>query len=606
MSDSATAPGQMSEPPANEARLESWGEIAAYLRRDVRTVQRWERYHGLPVRRLQVGKLPTVYAYRSELDKWFLEHQPKPEAEDPHDEAIPGEDVSAELTASAPREESGDVIHPKSFGLRSALFAGLILLAVAGGIYYFLLASKSQLTGRAPEKTRLFVRPFANHSGDSKQDEFTEGLTDEINTQLGRLDPDHLGVIAPFSAKLLSGKSIPDLVNLLGIQYVLEGSVRRAGAQVRIDVDLVSVGDQTPVWADSYTDDLSDILQVQDKVAAAVAEKILTRLPRTAPPSRTNSVDFEGYQAYLRGRRFWAIRDLPHSVEAYQKAVQKLPDYLLAHAGLAAAYAVSGEAPNDVVPATISAPKAREEAHRALAIDPKNAEAHYVLANIAMSYDWDFSTAEREFSEAIRLEPNNPTAHQWWGQFLMVRNRIPEAQTETSKALDLDPVSPIFTTARAEAFYYAHDFDSTISHAKLTLDQTPNFVLAEFWLGSAYREKKMYRESLDHFEKACKVAPDNPALLMAYGHSLASSGDISGARKVLNQLTALWNTRFVPAIYFAGLYTALGDKNSAFKWLDKAVAEHDDRLIYLGVDPIADPLRPDPRFRALMNRLHLP
>jgi cytochrome c-type biogenesis protein CcmH/NrfG len=240
-----------------------------------------------------------------------------------------------------------------------------------------------------------------------------------------------------------------------------------------------------------------------------------------------------------------------------------------------------------------------------LAIDPSNAEAHYVLANLAMSYDWDFSTAEREFSEALRLEPNNPTAHQWLGQYWMVRNHIPEAQTETGKALDLDPVSPIFTTARAEAYYYAHDFDSTISDAKLTLDQTPNFVLAEFWLGSAYREKKMYPESLDHFQKACKLAPDNPALLMAYGHALASAGDIPGARKILNQLTALSHKRFVPAIYLAGIYTALAEKDSAFQWLDKAVEEHDDRLIYLGVDPIADPLRSDPRFRALMKRLHL-
>jgi len=592
MSDSAASQGLKSEPPANEPRLESWGEIAAHLRRDVRTVQRWERSYGLPVRRLQVGKLATVYAYQSELDRWFLERQPKPENEDSPPDASPGEsEVSITKNLFGSR------------GLQKGLLFALVLLVV-GGTYFF-LHKRQHLVGRAPEKTRLFVRPFTDHSGDSSPNDFAEGLTDEINTQLGRLDPDHLGVIAPFSAKLLSGQSIPDLVNLLGIQYVLEGSVRRAGARVRIDVNLVSAGDQTPLWADSYTGDLSDILKVQDEVSAAVAEKILTRLPRPAAPALANSVDFEGYQAYLLGRRFWAIRDLPHSIEAYQKAVQKLPNYLLAHSGLAAAYAISGEAPNDVVPATVSAPKAREEARRALAIDPKSAEAHYVLANLAMSYDWDLSTAEREFSEALRLEPNNPTAHQWLGQFWMVRNHIPEAQAETGKALDLDPVSPIFTTARAEAYYYAHDFDSTVSHAKLTLDQTPNFVLAEFWLGSAYREKKMYPESLEHFQKACKLATDNPALLMAYGHSLASSGDIPGARKVLNDLTALSRKRFVPAIYFAGLYTALADKDSAFKWLDKAVAEHDDRLIYLGVDPIADPLRSDPRFRAVMNRLHL-
>src|SRR5258708_29775134 len=312
MSDSATAPGQMTEPPANEPRLESWGEIAAHLRRDVRTVQRWERYHGLPVRRLQVGKLATVYAYRSELDKWFLEHQPKPEAEDPHVEPVSGKDVSDELAAFAPAEEPGDSSHPKSFGLRKVLLAGLILLGVAGGIYS-ILHYKPLLRGRAAEKTRLFVRPFANHSGDSKQDEFTEGLTDEINTQLGKIAPLRLGVIAPTSSKILASKSIEELRRDLNVQYVLEGSVRRGLNQVRIDIQLISASDQTPVWSDSFTNDLNDILLAQDEVAAAVAKKILVPFP--APATETSSpaskhIDAQPYEADLAGRRFGASHDV--------------------------------------------------------------------------------------------------------------------------------------------------------------------------------------------------------------------------------------------------------------------------------------------------------
>ncbi len=300
----------MTEPPANEPRLESWGEIAAHLRRDVRTVQRWERYHGLPVRRLQVGKLATVYAYRSELDKWFLEHQPKPEAEDPHDEPTTGEDVSAELAAFAPGEEPGDSSHPKSFGLGKILLAGLILLGVAGGIYS-LLHYKPLLPGRAAEKTRLFVRPFANHSGDPKQDEFTEGLTDEINTQLGKIAPLRLGVIAPTSSKILASKSIDELRRDLSVQYVLEGSVRRGLNQVRIDIQLISASDQTPVWSDSFTNDLNDILLAQDEVAAAVAKKILVTFPApatetssAASPASAKQIDPEAFDAYLAGRRF--------------------------------------------------------------------------------------------------------------------------------------------------------------------------------------------------------------------------------------------------------------------------------------------------------------
>ncbi len=612
MSDSATSPGQMSEPPANEPRLESWGEIAGYLRRDVRTVQRWERYHGLPVRRLQVGKLPTVYAYRSELDKWFLERQPKPEAEDPHEESIPGDDASAEPAASDPRVESADSNRPESFGLRNALFAGLILLAVASGTY-FLLINKSRLPGRAPEKTRLFVRPFANHSGDSKQDEFTEGLTDEINTQIGKLAPKYLGVIAPTSSKILAAKSIDDLRRDLKVQYVLEGSVRRGSNKVRIDVQLISASDQTPVWTDSFTNDLNDILQAQDEVAAAVAKKILVTIPSpfaeaasATSHASSKQIDPEAYDAYLAGRRFWANRDLRYSIDAYQKALAKNPDYVPARSGLASAYVVLGEVPNDAIPPAESAPKAREEARHALSSDPANAEAHCVLANLALSYDWDYAAAERGYQRALALEPNNPTAHQWYAEYLIARNRIPEAQEEAKLALDLDPLSPIFYTARAEAFYYARDFDAAISQAQRTLELSPTFILARFWLGSAYREKKLYPQAIEQFDLARRQFANNPAMLMAYGHALGVSGDKVGARKVLAELQHLSKSRYVPSLYFAGLYTGLGELDQAFAWLDKTYRERNNFLVYLAVDPIADPLRADPRFHDLMNRLHLP
>ena len=612
MSDSATAPGQMTEPPANEPRLESWGEIAAHLRRDVRTVQRWERYHGLPVRRLQVGKLATVYAYRSELDKWFLEHQPKPEAEDPHDEPTTGEDVSAELAAFAPGEEPGDSSHPKSFGLGKILLAGLILLGVAGGIYS-LLHYKPLLRGRAAEKTRLFVRPFANHSGDSKQDEFTEGLTDEINTQLGKIAPLRLGVIAPTSSKILASKSIDELRRDLSVQYVLEGSVRRGLNQVRIDIQLISASDQTPVWSDSFTNDLNDILLAQDEVAAAVAKKILVTFPApatetssAASPASAKQIDPEAFDAYLAGRRFWANRDLRHSIDAYQKALEKKPDYVPARAGLASAYVVFGEAPNDGIPPAESAPKAREEARRALSSDPANVEAQCVLANIAQSYDWDYAAAERGYKRALALEPNNPMAHQWYAEYLIVRNRIPEAQEEAKVALDSDPVSPVFYTARLEAFYYARDFDDAIAQARLTLEHYPNFFLFRFWLGSAYREKKMYPQAIEQFDLVRKETGNNPAMLMAYGHALAVSGDKAGARKVLAELQQLSKSRNVPPLYFAVMYTGLGELDQAFAWLDKAYRERNDRLAYLAVEPIADPLRSDPRYRDLISRLHLP
>jgi len=238
-------------------------------------------------------------------------------------------------------------------------------------------------------------------------------------------------------------------------------------------------------------------------------------------------------------------------------------------------------------------------------LDPSNAEAHYVLGNILMSYDWNFPEAEHQLREAIRLEPNNPTAHQWLGQYYMTQNRLADARVETGKALDLDPVSPIFTTALAETAYYAHDFDTTITQAKLTLEQSPHFLLGEYWLASAYREKGMYRDALEHFRVACQLAPGNPALLTVLAHALAVSGDRPGALAILAQLQTLSHQRYVPALYVAGVYVGLRDFNNAFLYLDRAVAERDDRLAYLAVEPMADPMHSDPRFQALLVRLNL-
>lgn len=615
-----TTPSQPPVPdslPQAEQRIESWGEIATYLRREIRTVQRWERNLGLPVHRLTVGKTSSVYAFRSELDRWYREREPRLLNDEP-DPAPPGQsaDEQDDSSGSKPDDDS----KPKYWLIGGVAIAVLAIAAVA--VWLMSIPNPPRIT-RVPEtkipetkitetsptpltKVRLFVRPFDTQADDAGDKQFTEGLTEEINTQLGRLDPDRLGVIAPTSSRLLKGKPIAELETLLRVQFVLEGSVRRAGKQVRIDLQLISAKDQTPVWAESYTDNLRDILKVQDKVAGAVAQTILAKLPPPAISAPPPAIDPEGYQQYLQGRRYWAVRDIPHSVAAYQQAVARMPGYVQGHSGLASAYLLLGQAPNDGVPAAQSVPKARAEAQRALQLDSRNAEAHDVLAFIAMSYDWDFPAAEREFREAIRLEPNNPTAHQWWGQYLMARNRLAEAQAETSKALDLDPVSPIFTTARAEVYYYARDYDSTIAHSKLTLEQTPNFLLAEFWLASAYREKKMFPEAIQHFQIACRIAPDNPALLMSYGHALAVSGDKAGAEKVLKQLSDLSKHRYTPAIYFAGMQTGMGDKDQAFASLEKAFIERDDRLVFLAVDPIADPLRSDARFRNLLARLRLP
>jgi serine/threonine-protein kinase len=259
--------------------------------------------------------------------------------------------------------------------------------------------------------------------------------------------------------------------------------------------------------------------------------------------------------------------------------------------------------PYDDTPPGEAKPKARAAAERALQLDPQLSEAHAVLANVAFSYDWDFEAAEREFQRAIALDPNNPTPHHWHSQFCESRNRLPQALEENSRTLDLDPVSPLFNSTRAEIQYHSRNYDAAINQARPTVEQYPGYWPAYIWLGSALREKKIYGEAIEQFSQARKLSGNHPVMIALYGHALAVSGDAAGARTALAELQQLSHSRYVSPIYFAMVHTGLGENQSALDLLDRAYNERTDRLVYLGVDPIADPLRSEPRFKELLHKI---
>jgi TolB-like protein/Tfp pilus assembly protein PilF len=601
MPGTPSAPGKLTDPPTDEPRLESWGEIASYLRRDIRTVQRWENLYGLPVRRLLIGKQGQVYAFRSELDACVRKRQPEPNADPP----IGDTPVPEPVTIPDP-PDNFDVPKPKpkpkSWRWRAALL-GLLLLAVLGLVGPVHDWLQDNLIGR-PKKQLLFVRPFASLPPDADQQMFVKGLKDEMVTQLGRVDPEHLGVFAPTTSDAEGSKSISELRSLLHADYVLEGSVRRALGQLRIDVALISTKDGSQVWSKPYTGDAQNILKLQDDVTQDVSSQIRGTLPTysaSGNPSR-QPVDPHAYEAYLEGRVHWLDRDLSRSKESYERALQFDPGYSRARAGLAMVFLVLGQSPNDALRPSQSVPLAREAAQAALQSDPKNSDAYCVLGNIAQSYDHDMSAAEAHFKKALDLDPTNVTAHEWYGYFLTVNHRFPEALQQTSRALEIDPASALLQNVQAEIFYYQRDFDASINQELKTLERSPSFLYSRIWLASAYREKKMYKQALEQFDLARKQSNNSPALLGLYAHALAVSGDPSGAKSVLNEMTQVSSNAYVPALYFAAVYTGLGDKDRTFEQLQKAYTEQNDRLVYLGVDPIADSLRSDSRFQDLMKR----
>jgi TolB-like protein/Tfp pilus assembly protein PilF len=615
-------------PPLPEKKLVSWKEIAAHLGREVRTVQRWETTEGLPVHRHEHQKKSTVYAYASELDEWIRKRQPvdDPEADDAfaREQELSGTDspidyverpdVPTAPVDASPIDTAPDLVKPpRPPAWRRVVIAvsSLAILYAASFVIYRLM----QPTIPPYEKVRIVVLPFNYTSGDPKPDYITVGLADVIRTTLGQLDPPHLGVIAATSSKIVANQTIPDIGRTLNVKYVLEGGVQRAGNQVRIDVQLIQVSDATHVWGDSFTRELSDLLQVESDVSAAIARQILAALPvppsPQPPPSlRPGTVHAstpevaKSRHAYQQGKFAYGSRgDLRGSIAFFEQAIHDDPSYAEAYAGLAEATAILGQAPNDGIPPREAKPKARETAQRALQLNPRLAEAHAVLGNMAMSYDWDLPTAEKELRRAIELNPNDPVAHEWFCHLLIVEGRNAEALTEVRQALDLDPVNPLYHTVLAETYYYGREYDAAIDEAQQVLRLHPDFPLAQFWLGSAYREKKMYPQAVETFRRARQLSGDNPAMLMAYGHTQALAGNLQEARAALQKLQQLVGTRFVPNLYPAAIHVGLGEADEAFRLLDLAYQERIDRLVYLNVDPMADPIRSDPRFAQLMAKI---
>jgi len=589
-------------------RLDSWKEIASYLRKDVRTVQRWEKSLGLPVRRLAQGKLGAVFAYKHELDAWWQQSQSRLAIEEV--KAKGGGDSSelnliVEERVLEPVEEDHLEINippdePPRHRLR--LYVGITLLSVVG-LAIVLITSGSQMIewawGPKP-RIILAVRPFRNLSSDPSQDFIAEGLTEEMITRLGQLHPEHMGVI-----RLRS--NMPTR-NDTGLQanYILEGGVRHVGLKVAITAQLIEGRDQTQVWGGSYDRDVQDVLRIQSEVAGAIAREVLTKLPHPQPVMR--QVNPDAYLAYLEGRYFWGKRTevgFAKAITLFQRSIQIDPTYAPPYAGLADCYQLLGSAPYSTLTPSEAFPKAEEAARKALQLDESLAEAHVPLGISELVYERNFPEARKEFERALELRPGYATGHQFFGYYLTAMGQTEQAIGERKKAVELDPVSPLLHSALGEAYYHARRFDLSIAQNKEALELDPSYAIALVNIGRAYNLLGMHQQAREAFQRILAAAPEDPAILSLLGHEYAVSGDLPKAMKILTQLQQISAKKYVPAVYFAVIYTGLNRKDDAFYWLDKAFEERCEYLVYLRSEPLADPLRGDPRFPRLLARLGL-
>jgi TolB-like protein/DNA-binding winged helix-turn-helix (wHTH) protein/Tfp pilus assembly protein PilF len=494
------------------------------------------------------------------------------------------------------------------FQWKRAWTVALIAIFVVGSAYF---GWRNLRSGRT-EQRRLMVAvlPVQNLTGDAERQYIADGLTEEIIAELSRYNPERLGVIARTSsmAYRITGKTVQQIGGELGVDYLVESSLRADGDRMRITSQLVRVQDQTHIWSATYDRTLHDLLSLEAEVSQAIALNIGVKL-QTAARSRLTPgrpINPDAYLAYLEGRYYWNRRSpeaLELAITHFQQAIQLDPSYALAYDGLADAYA-SQVLISDVPPLEVF-PKAKAAALKALELDGELAEAHTSLAYLKFWYDWDWSGAETEFKRALDLNPGYATGHQWYAEFLRLMGRQEEAIAENRKALELDPLSLIINMESGLPYYQERRYDEAIPYYRKTLELDPNFGLAHCVLAWSYEGKGQYPEAIAALEKARQL-DDSSAVLASLGHVYAVTGRTRDAERIIAQLRERAKTQYVSPYFLSSIYAGLHEDQRALDALDEAYTKHDWVLLWLNVGRTMDPLRSQPRFVNLERRLNFP
>ena len=462
-------------------------------------------------------------------------------------------------------------------------------------------------SGAGGERLMLVVLPFENLSGGGKHDYFSEGLTEEMISQLGRLSPQHLGVIARTSAMQYKSttKTVEQIGRELGVSHLLEGSVRRAAERVRITAQLIRVSDETHLWAEGYERNLTDILALQAEVARAIAREIEVKLTVGAERrlKRAAALDPQAYEAYLQGRHLWNRRTeegMRRSIAFYEEAIRRDPDYAMAYAGMADSYVML--ACRGMMSAKDTFRKAKAAARKALELEAELGEAHATLAHVRL-HDWDWEELDRDFQRAIQLHPAQPIVYYWYGEFLMSMGRPEEAIAMTRKALQADPQSPVIGAALGMILYLARRYDEAVQVLQRAHEIDPDHFLPHLRLGLVYLQQGRHAEAIRELDSATRLADRSTETLAALGMAYAAAGMSGEARQILEQLKKCQQEHYVLPYNIAKIHAAARARDETFVWLERAYQEGNPDLIELNSEPMFDPLRSDPRFCELMHRV---
>jgi TolB-like protein/Tfp pilus assembly protein PilF len=583
-----------SEPQTSSAadRLDSWKEIAGYLRRSVRTVHRWESEQGLPVHRHLHQSSGTVYAFKSEIDAWWASRKVELEAAA----------QSVEESPPAPSQS-----RPNAVSGRWSVVFGAVEVVVVVAVLAFVGPWRDRLFGGAkpPSIRSIAVLPLENLTGDSTQDYVVDSITDALTTELARTRL--LEVTSRTSATQYKGarQSLRKIAKNLNVDAVVEGTVSRNGQRIEINVQLIQASSDRHLWAQRYDRDLGGLAPLPTEIAW----EILRTVPANSRPGGAHQsasarpANADAYEAYIKGRYFWSKREpesLLMALKYFDQAIAADPSYAPAYSGLSDTYRMST---NVLASPRDSMPKAEAAARKALELDDSLAEAHASLAGVLYRYHFDWKGAEQEFKRALELDPEYEEAHRGYGIYLVALGRNQEAYVHLQRAAQLSPLSPATNAEFAIALRNLHRFDKSIEQIKKVQEIDPNSAWAQLLLAEDFRRQGDSHRALAALEQAAALSKKAPLPWVGYGFAVL--GRKREAEAVLASLKTESKTRYVSPQAFTIVYMGLGNKEQALTYLEKAYEERS--FIVSGMaEGRWDVLRPEARFQSILRRMGLP
>jgi len=459
------------------------------------------------------------------------------------------------------------------------------------------------------KKPSIAVLPFVNMSADPENEYFSDGLSEDLINALTKIMELH--VVARTSSFSFKGEKVDirEIGHKLNVDHLLEGSVRKAGNRVRITAQLIKVKDGYHLWSERYDRNLEDVFAIQDEITEKITEKLKVALKVDEKPAEDiRSVNMEAYDLYLKGRYHGAKFQFDKAISYYQKAIKKEPDYALAYAAVAESYTILSQG-FDILPSKEAMPKAKEAALKALEIDPNLAEAYVSLGLVALSFEFDPKATRRHFLKALELNPNSSAAHQWiefyWTYFELDWDK---AAAHLDYALELDPLNLLIKIRQGFVLMFRRDkrsLETALQLFKEIVEFEPDYVLGSLSVMTAYALQGNLDEAVVWADKMMVNAPPIVAYLGNAGWIYAHAGQKHKTQEFLTELLKRSEKGYVSSFWIATLYIALGEYDSAFEWLQKAYEDRDGSLIYATAPPPLDPVRSDPRYKQMLEKMGL-